>query len=50
MNRAWHLAHPMPEKATREQRVAWHAEHARACGCRPVPEPLKADVARLSKA
>jgi hypothetical protein len=30
----------MPERATLEQRVAWHAEHAAQCACRPVPEPI----------
>jgi hypothetical protein len=24
MNKAWHTAHPMPEKASIEQRIAWH--------------------------
>ncbi|XKH39209.1 hypothetical protein ACIU1J_29555 [Azospirillum doebereinerae] len=28
MNRNWHEAHPMPSKATRQQRVEWHLEHA----------------------
>ncbi|MDO9473363.1 MAG: hypothetical protein Q7J28_09940 [Caulobacter sp.] len=49
MNGAWHKAHPMPKNPTREQRIAWHAEHARECACRPVPESLKADVARLAR-
>jgi hypothetical protein len=46
MNKAWHAAHPMPPKATREQRVRWHAAHLRACACRPVPESLQEDVGK----
>jgi hypothetical protein len=47
MNKAWHEANPMPPKATREQRVRWHAEHARACACRPVPDGVREDVQRF---
>jgi hypothetical protein len=49
MNKAWHDAHVMPAKASREQRVAWHAAHEDACGCRPVPESLKAAVRAFKK-
>ncbi|HEV2137580.1 MAG TPA: hypothetical protein VGR53_01930 [Nitrososphaerales archaeon] len=45
----WHDAHVMPKNPTRAQRVQWHAEHERACGCRPVPASLMLDVAALSK-
>jgi hypothetical protein len=44
LNKEWHLAHPMPEKPTTEQRLAWHIEHARQCGCRDIPEKLKAEI------
>ena len=44
LNREWHRAHRMPEKATRGERVAWHAEHLVECGCRPVPQALAAEV------
>lgn len=37
MNRVWHEAHPMPRSATPEQRISWHMDHARNCGCRPIP-------------
>jgi len=36
-NASWHAKHPMPKPATLAQRVKWHAAHAKACGCRPVP-------------
>ena len=44
LDRAWHQTHPMPVRASRAQRVAWHVEHKLACGCREVPESLKPDV------
>jgi len=34
INREWHEAHPMPPRATDEQRGQWHSEHVEACGCR----------------
>jgi len=34
LNREWHLAHHMPERATPEQRYAWHLEHEQNCTCR----------------
>lgn len=37
LNAAWHKAHPMPPRATLAQRVAWHRQHAKHCGCRPIP-------------
>jgi len=37
----------MPPKATREQRIKWHAAHAVACGCRAVPQGIKIDVEKL---
>lgn len=46
MNRAWHEAHPMPKKATLDERVAWHVEHARECACREIPASIKAELAR----
>jgi hypothetical protein len=49
LNREWHLAHRMPQKATREQRIKWHAAHAAACGCRAIPESIRLDVEKLLK-
>jgi hypothetical protein len=37
LNAKWHKEHPMPKKATMEQRVAWHKEHAKVCACHPIP-------------
>ena len=44
LNAAWHARHPMPKNATLVQRVRWHRNHARHCGCRPIPPPLVALV------
>jgi len=49
INAKWHAAHVMPRNATRAQRVKWHAEHAEACGCRPVPEGLSKEVKAYTK-
>ena len=43
LNREWHLNHRMPKNPTETQRIAWHVEHARHCGCRGIDE----GVARL---
>jgi len=44
LNRPWHLAHRMPERATGEQRIRWHLEHAKHCGCRPIPTRLQSEI------
>ncbi len=49
LNKAWHRDHPMPPKATREQRIEWHAAHATACGCRAIPESIRPDVEKRLK-
>jgi hypothetical protein len=36
LNREWHLSHRMPAKATLEQRLEWHLEHAKNCQCRAI--------------
>jgi hypothetical protein len=41
MNRTWHQRHPMPPRATFEERCLWHEKHAKACACRPVPRSLE---------
>jgi hypothetical protein len=42
VNAEWHRENRMPEKATVEQRIAWHLEHRKLCGCRPIPTKLLA--------
>ena len=50
MNKAWHRAHPMPARATRAQRLAWHESHAKACGCRPIPAGLQRQLGAAAPA
>jgi len=40
LNRDWHQTHKMPARATFEQRLQWHLEHAEHCTCRPIPQKL----------
>lgn len=44
LNKNWHLKNRMPEKATLDQRIAWHLEHAKNCRCREIPEKLKEEM------
>ena len=50
MNRDWHRQHVLGQHASREDRIAWHAEHARECACRPIPESLAVEVAQRDAA
>jgi len=40
INKTWHKANPMPKKATDKQKIQWHVDHARLCGCRPIPKSV----------
>jgi hypothetical protein len=44
INKPWHDAHEMPKNPSEEQRIEWHKEHAKECGCRPIPEKLKKNI------
>ena len=46
LNAQWHNAHPMPPKASLEQRIAWHLEHRQNCSCLPIPARLQAEIAK----
>jgi len=37
VNKQWHETHKMPKHPTLQQRVDWHLEHAKNCGCRAIP-------------
>jgi hypothetical protein len=39
-NKSWHDDHPMPARATLDQRMAWHLAHRKNCSCRPIPAKL----------
>jgi hypothetical protein len=44
VNAEWHRAHVLGQHAGMDERVAWHQEHAVACGCRPIPAPVQAVI------
>jgi Uri superfamily endonuclease len=43
VNRTWHAEHRLSRRASFDERVAWHIDHALACGCRPIP-PVVAEA------
>lgn len=49
LDATWHRHHPMPPRATLEQRIAWHQAHVHACGCRPMPASLVAAARALAR-
>ncbi len=40
LNTNWHKQNRMPSRAKLSQRVKWHLEHARECGCRSIPQSV----------
>ena len=46
MNATWHQRHAMPKNPSLETRVRWHVAHAKACGCRGIPQPIVAELRR----
>ena len=49
INEAWHRAHPMPPRASIEQRIEWHTAHVEQCGYREVPPGVAAEIRRRAK-
>lgn len=41
LNAEWHRAHVLGSGAPMDRRIAWHIEHARECGCRPIPTSVQ---------
>jgi hypothetical protein len=50
LNPEWHLANPMPRKATLAQRIDWHEAHSASCACRPPPAGIQAELERRKQA
>ncbi len=44
LNAEWHKKHRMPDRATMEQRIAWHLDHVKNCGCRPIPFKIAEEI------
>jgi hypothetical protein len=49
MNREWHRNHRLARNASKEERIAWHREHAKTCGCRPPPGSIAADLRKRQR-
>ncbi len=45
VNKDWHIKNKMPSNATMNQRIQWHADHARECGCAPIPPSIRLKMA-----
>ncbi|MGC3962114.1 MAG: hypothetical protein QM803_02005 [Rhodocyclaceae bacterium] len=46
INREWHAHNRMPERATLDERVAWHLAHSAHCACRQMPESIRLELDR----
>jgi len=44
MNKEWHKANKLSQKASVDDRIRWHLAHAKKCGCRPVPKTLLTEI------
>lgn len=44
INAAWHEKHRMPKNPTLDERIEWHIEHAKNCGCREIPKKLQEEI------
>ena len=40
INKEWHKKNKMPKNPSFEERVDWHKEHLKNCGCMPIPKRL----------
>jgi hypothetical protein len=49
INATWHRQHPMPPRATADQRLRWHLTHAKACGCRKLTAAQLAELRRKAR-
>jgi hypothetical protein len=49
INEGWHKANRMPSNPSVDQRVEWHLEHAKNCGCRPIPDSVQHEIEKRQK-
>jgi hypothetical protein len=43
-NAEWHEKHPMLRNVSLDRRVQWHIQHAKACGCREMPQTIVTEL------
>jgi len=36
-NTEWHQKHMLPKKSSLQEKVSWHLDHAKHCGCTRIP-------------
>ncbi|MFN0213197.1 MAG: hypothetical protein ACKVT2_03000 [Saprospiraceae bacterium] len=47
INKEWHEKNKMPKNPSFDQRVKWHLEHLKNCGCRKeIPKKLGEELKR----
>lgn len=46
LNAKWHKENPMPKKITLKEKIQWHADHNRECGCREIPPKIKEEMTK----
>jgi len=44
INKEWHQRHVMPKSPSLDERIQWHVEHAKACGCREMPPSILKEI------
>jgi hypothetical protein len=44
MNKEWHEKHPMPKNPSLEERIDWHVQHSKKCGCREIPLSVRKEL------
>lgn len=44
INKDWHLKNKMPKNLTKIERLKWHVEHTKNCGCRKPTEKLQKEI------
>ena len=49
MNTDWHDEHVLGSKASLDERVRWHLQHAQKCACRPIPSDVQAAIDKHAK-
>ena len=44
INKAWHEKNRMPDRPTMKERIKWHLDHVKNCGCRPIPNTVLEEI------
>ena len=49
INAEWHRAHLMPKKASPKQKLRWHLQHQKHCGCRKLTEAQRRKLVEAAR-